>query len=131
MDVGALRRFLHKAAAGLLPSGSSATLLLVGDAMMQGLNSKFRGRDYPTDVLSFPVGGDQDYLGDIVISVETARRQALRRGSSLPRELRVLGLHGLLHLLGHDHETDDGQMRRIEYRLRRKLGITRPRVRRA
>ncbi|HEX9726279.1 MAG TPA: rRNA maturation RNase YbeY [Vicinamibacteria bacterium] len=68
---------------------------------------------------------ETDYLGDIVISVDTARRQARRRGSTLPRELRVLALHGLLHLLGHDHETDQGEMRRIEYRLRRKLQITR------
>ena len=64
-------------------------------------------------------------MGDIVISVDTARRQARRRGSTLPRELRVLALHGLLHLLGHDHETDNGEMRRIEYRLRRKFRITR------
>jgi probable rRNA maturation factor len=59
--------------------------------------------------------------------VETASRQARRRGSTLPRELRVLALHGLLHLLGHDHESDNGEMRRIEYRLRRKFGITRRR----
>jgi probable rRNA maturation factor len=100
---------------------------------MRALNRRFRGFDRATDVLSFPAGnGDvpddgegTDYLGDIVISVDTARRQARRRGSTLPRELRVLALHGLLHLLGHDHETDQGEMRRIEYRLRRKLQITR------
>jgi probable rRNA maturation factor len=100
---------------------------------MRALNRQFRGFDRATDVLSFPArngespdeGEEADYLGDIVISVETARRQAQRRGSTLPRELRILALHGLLHLLGHDHETDSGEMRRIEYRLRRKLRITR------
>lgn len=100
---------------------------------MRYLNRTFRGYDRPTDVLSFPAGdGDfpdeADYLGDIVISVETARRQARRRGSTLPRELRVLALHGLLHLLGYDHETDQGEMKRIEYRMRRKYGITRRRA---
>jgi probable rRNA maturation factor len=100
---------------------------------MRYLNRTFRGYDRPTDVLSFPAhAGDfpdeADYLGDIVISIETARRQARRRGSTLPRELRVLALHGLLHLLGYDHETDQGEMRRIEYRMRRKYGITRRRA---
>jgi probable rRNA maturation factor len=114
------------------PAGASATLVLVGDERMRDLNRTFRGFDRPTDVLSFPArNGDfpdeADYLGDIVISVETASRQARRRGSTLPRELRVLALHGLLHLLGHDHESDNGEMRRIEYRLRRKFGITRRR----
>ena len=128
-----LRVFLHRLADELAPEGSSATLVLVGDDRMRRLNRRFRGFDRPTDVLSFPAENgkfpeddeDSTYLGDIVISVDTARRQALRRGSTLPRELRVLALHGLLHLLGHDHETDRGEMRRIEYRLRRKLRITR------
>jgi probable rRNA maturation factor len=66
-----------------------------------------------------------------VISVETADRQARRLRSSLDRELRVLALHGFLHLLGYDHETDEGEMRRVEYRLRRRFGITRPRSPRA
>lgn len=108
----------------------SSTLVLVGDERMRVLNRVFRGSDRPTDVLSFPVGDmsfpDEDpYLGDIVISVETARRQALKRSSDLSRELRVLTLHGFLHLLGYDHESDNGEMRRLEYRLRRRLGITR------
>ena len=102
------------------------------DERMRLLNRDFRGKDKPTDVLSFgwddlTNGGDEAYLGDIVISVETARRQAERRRSTLDNELRVLTLHGFLHLLGYDHETDDGEMRRIEYRLRRRLGITRSR----
>ena len=127
------RVFLRRLADELAPEGSSATLVLVGDERMRALNRQFRGFDRATDVLSFPArngespdqGEEADYLGDIVISVETARRQAQRRGSTLPRELRILALHGLLHLLGHDHETDSGEMRRVEYRLRRKLRITR------
>jgi probable rRNA maturation factor len=111
--------------------GDFATFVLVSDEQMQALNRNFRGYDRPTDVLSFPAGdssppGEEPYLGDVVISAETARRQAIKRGSTLPRELRVLALHGYLHLHGYDHDTDDGEMRRIEYRLRRKLGITRP-----
>jgi probable rRNA maturation factor len=111
-------------------ANGSATLVLVGDARMRVLNRMFRGYDRPTDVLSFSSdptefpAEEQTYLGDIVISVETAERQAKRRGSNLARELRVLALHGFLHLLGYNHETDDGEMRRIEYRLRRKFGIT-------
>jgi probable rRNA maturation factor len=69
---------------------------------------------------------DDNYLGDIVISVDTAERQAKRRKSTLHRELRILALHGYLHLLGYDHETDEGDMRRIEYRLRRRFLVTRP-----
>lgn len=128
-----LRLFLRRLAEEVAPDGTMATLVLVGDERMRALNRRFRGLDHPTDVLSFPTENedylddneDTEYLGDIVISVETARRQARRRGSTLPRELRVLALHGLLHLLGHDHETDDGEMRRVEYRLRRKFRITR------
>ena len=102
---------------------------------MRVLNRLFRGYDRPTDVLSFASDPtefpeDQTYLGDIVISAETAERQAQRRGSSLDRELRVLALHGFLHLLGYNHESDNGEMRRIEYRLRRKFGITDPRKKR-
>lgn len=127
------RFFLRRLADELTLEGTSATLVLVGDERMRTLNRRFRGFDCATDVLSFPAHNgdfpteneDTDYLGDIVISVDTARRQARRRGSTLPMELRVLAVHGLLHLLGHDHETDNGEMRRIEYRLRRKFRITR------
>ena len=120
--------------AGELGATAASTVVLVGDDRMRALNRVFRGYDRVTDVLSFPTGHiefpeSEPYLGDIVISVETARKQALRRGSTLHRELRVLALHGFLHLLGYDHETDDGEMRRIEYRLRRKLGITTPKSR--
>jgi probable rRNA maturation factor len=101
---------------------------LVDDGRIQVLNRDFRGFDKPTDVLSFRTarkGASKGYLGDIVISVETALRQARRRRSTLRRELEVLTLHGFLHLMGYDHETDDGEMRRIEYRLRRRFRLTR------
>ena len=128
IDSGRLRAFLRIVApAAGAPSGS-ATVALVTDGRMRTLNRDFRGLDKPTDVLSFRAsrkGASTGYLGDIVISVETAERQARRLRSTLPRELEILALHGFLHLLGYDHETDDGEMRRIEYRLRRRLRITR------
>src|SRR3972149_1302074 len=102
------------------PSGS-ATVALVTDGRMRALNRDFRGLDKSTDVLSFRstrTGGSRGYLGDIVISVETAERQA-RPLPSTPAP------PGFPHLLGYDHEPDDGEMRRIEYRLRRKLRVTR------
>jgi len=126
VDAPALKSFLAEVASSVGALDRSATVALVGDARIRELNRDFRGYDEPTDVLSF--AADQpDYLGDIVISVETANRQAHRRGSHLRRELKVVALHGFLHLLGYDHETDDGQMRRLEYRLRRRFGITTPR----
>ena len=126
-----LERFLTEVASTLGAAEASATLALVGDARIQKLNCDFRGHDKPTDVLSFAAArneDDPDYLGDIVVSVDTASRQAKRRGSNLRRELKVLSLHGFLHLLGYDHEKDDGEMRRIEYRLRRRFAITTPRA---
>ncbi|TDI41122.1 MAG: rRNA maturation RNase YbeY [Acidobacteria bacterium] len=128
VDRRKLEFFLSRVAGSTGADESSATLALVGDARIQALNRDYRGYDKPTDVLSFHgVGESEDYLGDIVISVETAYRQARRRGSNLKRELEVLTLHGFLHLLGYDHETDDGEMRRIEYRLRRRFRLTIPR----
>lgn len=131
VDSKELRSFLRDVAASTDARGKAVTVALVGDARIQALNRDFRGYDKPTDVLAFTSGDAVEpngppYLGDIVISVETADRQARRRGSELRRELKVLTLHGFLHLLGYDHATDDGEMRRIEYRLRRRFGITRP-----
>lgn len=128
VDRRGLESFLSEIASTTGVAERSATLALVGDARIQELNRDFRGYDKPTDVLSF-AGVDEsvDYLGDIVISVETAARQARRRRSNLKRELKVLTLHGFLHLLGYDHETDNGEMRRLEYRLRRRFRITTPR----
>lgn len=89
---------------------------------MRALNRQFRGRDYATDVLSFP-SDERGFLGDIVIAIGVAKQQAKDAGHSLPTELRVLSLHGLLHLLGYDHETDNGKMARVEATLRRKAGL--------
>jgi len=86
------------------------------------LNRRYRGKDAATDVLSFQAD-EPGELGDVVIALGVARRQAREAGHSLQTELRVLALHGLLHLLGYDHERDDGQMRRLEQRLRRAGGL--------
>lgn len=106
-------------------SHRDVSLVFVGDAAMRRLNRQFRGKDRPTDVLAFPCdplgGRDLDYLGDVVVSVETARRQAARHCIRLQRELKNLIIHGLAHLCGYDHETDTGEMRRLERRLRRRL----------
>lgn len=108
-------------AADALGVGGELSLVLAGDRLLQRLNREFRGQDRPTDVLSFPGDGGEAGLGDVVISVESAERNARGLGRTLPQELDVLALHGLLHVLGHDHETDDGTMDRLERRLRRRL----------
>src|SRR5499426_4593047 len=98
------------------------TVAIVSNARVRALNRKFRRKDKETDVLSFPAE-ELGYLGDVVISSGVAARQARAAGHSLATELRVLALHGLLHLLGYDHERDDGQMARLERRLRRMGGL--------
>ena len=95
---------------------------LVSDARMRALNRQFRGKDRVTDVLSFPAG-TRGFLGDVVIAAGVAKKQAKAAGHSLNTEIRVLTLHGLLHLLGYDHSSDDGKMARIEARLRKKAGL--------
>jgi probable rRNA maturation factor len=115
-----LRRLLEHAARSLGVSGEVA-LVLTRDPAVQELNARYRGKDKPTDVLSFPGPGGAAGLGDIVVSVDTAERNARRLGRTLLRELDVLALHGFLHVLGYDHETDDGTMDRLERRLRREL----------
>ncbi len=92
-----------------------------GDTAIRSLNARYRGKDRPTDVLSFPGPGGEDGLGDIIISVPAAERNARRLGRPLSAELEVLALHGFLHVLGYDHEKDDGTMDRVEARLRRRL----------
>jgi len=94
----------------------------VPDARVRALNRKFRRKDKPTDVLSFP-SDQRGYLGDVVIASGIAARQARQAGHPVGTELRVLALHGLLHLLGYDHEHDDGRMARLERRLRRRGGL--------
>ena len=120
VDRARLRRVLHGAARELEVTGSVA-LVLTGDRAVHDLNRRYRGKDKPTDVLSFEGPGGEAGLGDIVISVDTAARNAKGLGRTLPQELDVLALHGFLHVLGYDHETDDGTMDRLEARLRRRL----------
>ena len=120
VNAARLRRVLTGAADALGVVGELA-LVLAGDRLVRRLNRDYRHKDRPTDVLSFPGEGGEKGLGDIVISVEMAARNARGLGRSLPQELDVLALHGFLHVLGHDHETDDGTMRRLERRLRRQL----------
>jgi probable rRNA maturation factor len=115
-----LRRVLGGAARALKIEGELA-LVLGGDAAVRRLNARYRGKDQPTDVLSFPGPGGAEGLGDVVISVPTAAANARRLGRTLPQELDVLALHGFLHVLGYDHETDDGAMERLERRLRRRI----------
>lgn len=115
-----LRRVLEGAAEALAVSGE-VSLVLTGDRAVRALNARYRGQDRPTDVLSFPGGGAEGELGDIVISVEAAEKNARHLGRTLGQELDVLALHGFLHVLGYDHETDDGAMDRLERRLRRRL----------
>jgi len=115
-------RFAGRAqrAAGL---AGEVNVLLTGDAEMQRLNRQFRGKNYPTDVLSFPApspGGG----GDIAISLATARAQAAGEGHDLLTEVKILILHGMLHLAGHDHERDRGHMRRLERKLRAELHLS-------
>ena len=98
------------------------SLAFVSDARIKALNLAHRGTEVPTDVLSFP-SDEPGFLGDIVIAAGVARRQAGRAGHAFGVEARVLALHGLLHLLGYDHETDQGQMERLEARLRRDAGL--------
>ncbi len=104
--------------------GRDAAIAFVSDRKILKLNSKYRGKNTPTDVLSFPFGDEEEYLGDIVISVESAARQAAENGLSPDLEIKQLILHGLLHLAGYDHETDDGTMDRMEIKLRKKLNIS-------
>lgn len=110
-------------------------IAIVSDVEMRRLNREFRHVDASTDVLSFPSdsragaahsrtgAGEIPHLGDVAIAAGIARRQAAAQRHSVAVELKVLALHGLLHLLGYDHETDDGQMRRLEERLRRQAGL--------
>jgi probable rRNA maturation factor len=102
---------------------STATIAFVSDDRIRQLNRRYRGFDRATDVLSFPTGDEDLALGDIAISVETARAQARQNGLTLEQEIAQLILHGLLHLCGYDHETDNGEMNSIELKLRRELGI--------
>ncbi len=119
---GELRQF----AAGLslrVGKGRPFACVIQNDAALRRLNRNFLQHDYATDVLSFPSGERKGSLGDIAISIDRARVQARQFGHSLATELRILMLHGLLHLKGFDHETDGGKMQRSETRWRREFGL--------
>lgn len=102
---------------------STLTIAFVSDHKIRELNRRFRGIDSATDVLSFPTSDPGEGLGDIAVSVERAEWQAKENGLSFDAEVAQLILHGVLHLCGYDHETDNGEMNRLELRLRRKLRI--------
>lgn len=107
-------------------TGQPFICLFSDDAKLQSLNRDFLGKDYPTDVLSFPnpeEEGSEAGLGELAISVERAQIQANEQGHSLNEELKILMLHGVLHLMGMDHESDAGKMRRVETKLRKQFGL--------
>jgi probable rRNA maturation factor len=123
-----LRQFHERVRCELGFAPESVTIQLISDAAMARLNETYRQKHGPTDVLSFPADGNQpassaEYVGDIAISPETARRNARRFARTLPVEMRILILHGMIHLAGFDHETDHGEMDRFERRLRKRLGV--------
>jgi probable rRNA maturation factor len=144
VSVGELDKFLERALRRLRLPGGALTICLVDNAEMARWNRSYRGKKGPTDVLSFPTNGPQrngtslaaarqpkrgrvarsnSYLGDIAIAPAVARRNARRFGRTFSEEMRILMLHGILHLMGYDHESDDGQMDRREQRLRRECGL--------
>jgi probable rRNA maturation factor len=130
-DIERFARTLQKEVVGSRPFDT----LITGDAELRRLNRDFRGKDCPTDVLSFPAAaatepgpvgtpsGSDPFLGDIAISLGRARTQAREFGHTIEREVQILMLHGVLHLCGHNHETDAGAMARAEKRWRAKLGL--------
>jgi len=121
--------FTEEALRVLGKSEQSATIVFVADEAIKKLNRQFRGKNYATDVLSFPSEAEvfevdqQKHLGEVVISVQRAAAQARDNDLSFSNEVKQLILHGLLHLSGYDHETDKGEMNRLELKLRKQLGI--------
>lgn len=135
---GPLESFLRRVKNELDLGEAGITVCLVSDTEIAQMNETFRKKKGPTDVLSFPSVARRrparsrrgsfkmkavEDLGDIAISPATARRYAKKYGRRLPDELRVLILHGVLHLLGYNHETDRGEMDRIEQKLRKRFGL--------
>jgi probable rRNA maturation factor len=129
MDCGRWREFAERALGEIGAEGEGATIVFVSDRAVRDLNRRFRGRAQATDVLSFPSERaafekpEEVNLGDVVVSVERAAAQAVEHGLEFEEEVAQLILHGLLHLCGYDHETDNGEMNALELRLRRRLGI--------
>ena len=122
IDTQSWTSFAEKALDAIGKHGSSATVAFVSDRSIRKLNKQFRRIDKATDVLSFPAD-EETNLGDIAISLDRAAVQAKDNGLTFENEIAQLILHGLLHLSGYDHETDNGEMNRLELRLRKKLGI--------
>jgi probable rRNA maturation factor len=134
LAVPPLQHFYERVRRELRFPPESVTVQLVSDQAMARLNQTFRKKQGPTDVLSFPARRKRPrenaaYMGDIAISPETARRNARRFSRALGAEMRILILHGMIHLAGFDHENDSGEMERLERRLRRRLGIARRAIR--
>ena len=129
VSVRALDEFLAKACKAFRVPSEAVTVCLVTNAEMTRWNLRYRGKDRPTDVLSFPVdvkprrARREHYLGDIAIAPEVARSNAKKFSRTFGDEMRILILHGILHLMGYDHETDTGQMERREERIRRTFGL--------
>jgi probable rRNA maturation factor len=113
-----LRAFFQELAVAV--GAASATCLITTDAELRRLNRQFRGKDYATDVLSFPM---ENGAGELAISFDRAAEQAAEMGHSVDDELRILMLHGALHLKGMDHESDSGEMAKAEARWRKKFGL--------
>jgi len=124
LSVSTLTRFLNRARTAVGLEGE-VDVLLADDLTLRRLNKTFRGKNKATDVLSFPTPAEiaHDHAGDLAISLETATHQAATYGHSLRDEVRILLLHGLLHLSGLDHETDNGEMALHEAELRKQLGL--------
>ena len=129
-----LEKFLHRLQRELGFQEAGVTIALVSDAEIARMNETFRKKKGPTDVLSFPAARrrprrpykrmkEDEFLGDIAIAPALARRYARKHGRTFPGELRVLILHGVLHLMGYDHETDHGEMDRVERKLRKRFGL--------
>jgi probable rRNA maturation factor len=123
------RKFAERALKAVGENCGDATIIFVSDAPIKKLNRQFRGKNYATDVLSFPSQHERfekelkTNLGEVVISLDRAAAQAKENGLTFTNEVEQLILHGLLHLCGYDHETDKGEMNGLELKLRRKLGI--------
>ena len=120
----ALAKFVRRAG-HIVRLRGAVNVLVTSNRELRGLNHRFRGKDKPTDVLSFPpvLGLRDGFAGDVAISAEMAAQNARQLGHSAAEEIKILALHGLLHLAGYDHERDHGEMARKEQRLRRLLGL--------
>ena len=129
IDCHSWQTFSEEALHAIGKAPGNVTIAFVSDRRIRDLNKRFRKQDQATDVLSFPADSDgsqqtlESALGDIAISLERAEAQALENGLEVEQEIAQLILHGLLHLCGYDHETDQGEMNRLELRLRRRLEI--------